>query len=127
MHCVSLSLEGIQIFHIDGIQITEQHHQNGQADRRFRSGHGQNEEDEDLSCCVTQIMRESNEIDVHRQQHQLDCHQQHDNVLTVEKNTYDRDREQNCAKDQVMRERKCHDCGRSLSLRFCGLRIAAIV
>ena len=57
---------------MDGFQITEQHHQNRQANRRLRRGNRQDEEDKDLPGQIVQVMRKSDEIHIHRQQHQLD-------------------------------------------------------
>src|SRR5471030_1912122 len=100
-----LTLEAIQVFHIDGVQITEHHHQDRQADRRFGGGHGQDEEHEDLPCGVAQVMRERDEVHVHRQQHQFDGHQQDNDVLAVQENTDDGDREQDRAEYEVVSER----------------------
>ena len=39
---------------------------------------------EDLAHQVLQVGREGDEVDVHRQQHQLDRHQDDDDILTVQ-------------------------------------------
>src|SRR5476649_743648 len=103
-----LTLEAIQVFHIDGVQITEHDHQDREADRRFGGGHGQDEEHDYLPCGVAQVMRERDEVHVHRQQHQFDGHQQDDDVLAVQENTDDGDREQNRAEYEVVSERESH-------------------
>src|SRR5438105_2105095 len=37
------SLEAVQVFDVDGVQIAEQHHEDGEADGRFRRRHGEDE------------------------------------------------------------------------------------
>src|SRR3546814_5566148 len=48
----------------------------------------------------------SDEVDVHREQHQLDRHQQDEHVLAVEEDAGDADAEQHRAERQVVAERK---------------------
>jgi hypothetical protein len=43
---------------------------------------------------VAQVVGEGDEVHVHRQQHQLDGHQQHDQVLAVQEDADHRQREQ---------------------------------
>ena len=68
----------------------------------------ENEEDEDLPRDVAEVVREGDEVRVHREQHQLDRHQQNDDVLAVEEDADHRDREQQRAEDQKMRQREGH-------------------
>ena len=91
---------------MDALQVAEQHDQDGQADRRFGGGHGQNEEDEDLPGQVAQIMRKGHEIHVDRKQHQFDGHHQDEQILPVQEDADHADREQDRAQDQEMREGK---------------------
>src|SRR4051794_28168493 len=51
---------------------------------------------------VAEIMREGDEIGIHREQHQFDRHQDDDDVATVQENTDDADRKQNRAEHEVM-------------------------
>ena len=90
---------------IDGA-VAEQHHQDRQADGRFGRRHRQDEEHEDLPGHVAQVMREGDEVHVDRQQHQLDGHQQHDQVLAVQEDADHRQREQDAAQRQVVAERE---------------------
>lgn len=53
-------------------------------------GDRQDEEHEHLSVHVTQVVRERHEVHVHGQQHQLDGHQQHDEVAAVQEDADDR-------------------------------------
>src|SRR5687767_1419468 len=99
------TLETVEIFHVDGVQVPEQHHQDGKTDRRLGRSHSQDEEDENLTGGIAQVMGERDEIHIHRQQHQLDCHQQNNNVLAVQEDADDGNSEQDCAKDQEVCER----------------------
>ena len=51
----------------------------------------------DRAVHIAHVMGERNKIGIHRQQHQLDRHQQHNQVLAVKKNTYDRHRKEHGA------------------------------
>ena len=73
----------IEIIDVDRAHITEQHDQNGQTNRRFGSGDGEDEEHKNLPMDVAEVMREGDEVHVDRQQHQLDCHQQNDHVFAI--------------------------------------------
>ena len=87
------ALQGADVVDVDGLQVAEQHHQDGEADRRFGGCHRQDEEHEHLAVQVAAELREGDEVGVHRQQHQFDRHQQHDDVLAVEKDAEDPERE----------------------------------
>ena len=89
---------------MDALEVAEQHDQDGQADGGFGGGHGQDEEDEYLPGQVAQEMRKRHEIHVDREQHQLEGHQQDDQVLPVEKDADDADCEKDRAQDKEMRE-----------------------
>src|ERR1700674_2737052 len=102
--CSPLSLQAVEIIDVDGLQVAEKHHQDRQTDRGLRRGNGQYEEYENLSGDVVQVIREGDEIHVDREQHQLDRHQQDDDVLAVQKDPDDADREQDRAEDQEMRQ-----------------------
>ena len=86
---------------IDGVAVAEQRDQNRQPDRGFGRGHGQDEKHEHLSRNVVQIMRERDEVDIGRQQHQLDAHQQHNHVLSIQEDAGDTDREQYRSQGEV--------------------------
>src|SRR6187551_1950553 len=51
------ALQGAQVFDIDAAALTEQHHQDGEADGGLRRGHGQHEEHEDLTVDVVEVAR----------------------------------------------------------------------
>src|SRR3546814_5434199 len=54
------------------------------------------------------MRRERDQIDVHRQKHQLDRHQNDDDVLPVEEDAEDAEREQDRRHGQIMREADRH-------------------
>ena len=70
------------------------HDQNREPDGRLGGRHRQNEEHENLTADVAQEARERDEIEIDREQHQLDAHEQHDDVLAVQEHAGHRDREQ---------------------------------
>src|SRR5690606_30756667 len=100
-----LALEAVEIVDVDGRQVTEENHQDGQADRSFCGGDGQNEDHEHLAVKVIHVAGERNEIHVDGEQHQLDGHQQNDQVLAVQEDSDDGDAEQHRAENQIMRQR----------------------
>ncbi|SIT40995.1 hypothetical protein BN2475_270203 [Paraburkholderia ribeironis] len=51
---------------------------------------------------VAEVMRERDEIGVHCEQHQLDRHQDDEDVAAVQENADDADRKQDRAEDKVM-------------------------
>jgi hypothetical protein len=59
---------------------------------RLGGGDSQDEEHEDLPGKILQVVGKSDEVHVHRQQHQLDRHQYDDQVLAVEEDADDADR-----------------------------------
>src|SRR5438552_4003714 len=104
-----LTLELVELVDVDRRAVAEQHDQDREADRRLGSGDREDEEDEDLPGHLVgdhrQEVRERDEVQVHREQHQLDAHQQHDEVLAVQKDANHRQREQDRAERQVVAER----------------------
>src|SRR5690606_19795409 len=94
------ALERIHLADVDGAAGTEQRHQDRQADRRLRGRDRQDEEHEQLASRITQLAREGDEVDVDRKQHQLDRHQQDDDVLAVEEDAREADAEQHRAQRQ---------------------------
>src|SRR5438552_2064984 len=99
-----LALHHIDVFDGDRPAVAEIDHQDGEADRRFRGGDGQHEHGEHLAHQVVQEGRERHQVDVDRQQHQLDRHQDDDDVLAVEEDAEDAEREQDGGNRQVMGE-----------------------
>ena len=59
-----------------------------------------------LAGDIAEKMRERDEVHIHREQHELDGHQQHDQVLPIEEDSDHADREQDRAQDEVMGKRR---------------------
>src|SRR5688572_29240325 len=78
------TLERVELVDVDVRLVAEQQDQQRQPDGRLGGRHRQDEEHEDLSVHVAQVVGEGNEVHVHGQQHQLDGHQQDDQVLAVQ-------------------------------------------
>src|SRR5512135_1059007 len=93
---------------VDRRAVAEQHDQDCQPDRRLRRGHGQDEEHEHLAGDIAEETRERDEIHVHREQHQFDRHQQHDDVLAVDEDARDRNAEQDRAEADVVGQGQVH-------------------
>src|SRR3989304_1861684 len=84
----------VQITDIDGAPVSEQHHQDRQANGGLGSGHGQNKEYKYLAGGIAKIVRERHKVHITRQQHQFYRHQDDDDVFTVKKNPRHADAEQ---------------------------------
>ena len=76
--------------------------EDGQTNGSFGSGHREDEEHEYLSVQVAQPVREGDKVEVHRQQHEFDAHEQQDDVLPVEEDASHRDAEQDAGQEQEM-------------------------
>ncbi len=101
---------------IDGL-VAEQQHQDGQANGRLGRRHRQNEEHENLAVQIAQVVGEGHEVHVDRQQHQLDGHQQNNQILSVQENADHRQREQNRAQRQEVTQCQAHALASSAALR----------
>src|SRR6266478_4956061 len=114
-----LTLHQIDVFNRDRAAVAEVHHQHRQTDRRFRRGHRQHQQREHLADDVAQEGRERHQVDIHREQDQFDRHQDDDDVLAVEKDAENAEREQDRADRQIMSEtdRHCTHSGASASCR----------
>src|SRR6266700_4186876 len=96
------ALHQIDVFNRDRAPIAEVHHQHGQTDRRFRRGHCEYQQRKHLADNVPQECRERHQVDVDREQDQLDRHQYDNDVLAVEEDAEDPQREQDRADRQIM-------------------------
>src|SRR3954470_7484654 len=98
----------VDVFDRDRAAVAEIDHQDRKTDRGFRGRHGQHEHGEDLPHHVAEEMREGDQVDVDREQHQLDRHQDDDDVLAVQEDAEDPDGEQDRRDGQVVREGDFH-------------------
>src|SRR5262249_42057112 len=88
--------------------VAEIHHEHGKTDRGLRGGDRQHKKRKDLADDVAEEGRERHQVDVDRQQNQLDRHQDDDDVLAVEEDAEDSEREQDRADGEVMSEPDGH-------------------
>src|SRR5215469_11503399 len=92
------------VLHPDRAAIAEIDDKDRQTDRRLGRRDGQHEHRENLADKIVERYRERDEVDVDREQHQLDRHQDDNDVLAVEKNPENPEREQDRRDGQVVRE-----------------------
>src|SRR6476620_4718920 len=88
----------------DRAAATEEDDENGETDRGLRSSAGENEHCHHLAGQITEVGRESDEVDVDREQDQLDRHQHQDDVAAVEEDAEHADGEQDRADREIMVE-----------------------
>src|ERR1051326_1182490 len=82
------------------LPVLEYGQNNGQPDGRFGGGHDHYEETEDMPVHLFQLVGESDEAEIHRVQHQLDGHEDGDDVAAVDESG-DAEPEQDRAENQV--------------------------
>src|SRR6187200_2017045 len=102
------ALHQVDVFDRDRAAIAVVGDQNGEADGGFGGGHRQHQEREHLAHQVAEEGGERDEIDVDREQDQLDRHQNDDDVLPIQDDAGDADREQDCRDDEILGEADGH-------------------
>src|SRR5215469_12824141 len=102
------ALHHVDVLDPDRAAVAEIDNEDGEANCGFRGRDGQHEHREGLADEIVQENRERDEIDTDGEQHQLDRHQHDDDVLAVQKNTKDPEREQDRGHGQVMCEADQH-------------------
>src|SRR6202022_4600390 len=96
------ALHQIDVFDLDRAAVAEVRHQHGEPDRGLGRGNRQHQQREHLTDDVAEESRERHQVDIDREQDQLDRHQDDDDVLAVEKDAEDPQREQDRADRQIM-------------------------
>src|SRR5687768_6112124 len=125
---IGSALQRIDLGDVDRSPVAEHRDQDRQADRGLGGGHREDEEHEDLPGGIAQLARERDEVDVDREQHQLDRHQQDDHVLPVEEDAGHGDAEQRRAEREVVAEGELRDHGfASSSTGACGVGRTACI
>src|SRR6201994_576038 len=104
----ALALHQIDVFNRNRAAVAEIDHENGKADRGFRGSHRQDQQRIDLPDDVADEGRERHQVDVDRKQDQLDRHQDDDDVLAVEEDAENPEREQDRSDGKVMPEPDDH-------------------
>src|SRR6185312_8942190 len=104
----ALALHQIDVFDRDRAAVSEEDDQDGEPDRRLRSGDREHEKRVHLPDEVVQEGRERHEVDVDGEQDELDRHQDDDDVLPVQEDARNSEREQCRCDGQVMAEPDNH-------------------
>src|SRR6476659_3423784 len=102
------ALHQVDVLDRDRAAIAVVGDQNCKANGGFGGRHGQHQQREHLAHQVAEKGREGDQIDVDREQDQLDRHQNDDDVLPVEEDPENADREQDGGHREVMAEADGH-------------------
>src|SRR5882724_7650572 len=97
----------IQLLDLDGLALSEQRDDDGEADRDLGGGDGQDEKHEDVAIERAVEARESDERDCRGDEHQLQTHVDHERVL-AQQHAEEADREEQGAQDDVIAEGTAH-------------------
>src|ERR1700730_1349030 len=103
------TLHQIHVLNRDRAAVAVIGDENGKPDRGFRRRHGEHDQCIDLADNVAEEGGESDEIDIHRKQNELDRHQNDDDVLAVEEDAENPEREQDRGDGKVVAEPDDHD------------------
>src|SRR5580692_4725172 len=111
-YMLPLALHQIDVVDGDRAAVAEIGDQDGEPDGRFRRRHREHEERIDLADDVAQEGRERHQVDVDGEQDELDRHQDDDDVLAVEEDAQNPEREQDRGDREIMAEpdRHCSPC-----------------
>src|SRR5262245_5280949 len=99
-----LALHLADVFDRDRAAVAEIDDQYGEPDRRLGRRHGQHQHCEDLADDVALEHRERHQVDVDREQHELDAHQDDDDVLAVEEDAEHAEGEQHRRDREIVAE-----------------------
>src|SRR4051794_11047842 len=102
------ALHQIDVLNRNRAAVAEIDHQDGETDCGFSGRHGEHQEREDLPDDIAEEGRERHEVDVDREQDQLDRHQDDDDVLAVDEDAEDAQREQDRGDREIMAEADDH-------------------
>src|SRR4029079_6791547 len=100
----------------------------------FRCSHRQHQQRKDLPDDVAEVRRERHEVYVDRKQDQLDRHQNDDDVLAIEKNAKDPEREEDRGNGEIMAKAyghvllpsPCPDRTLTISIETAGVRATCV-
>src|SRR6266704_1250431 len=113
------ALHQVDVLDRDRAAIAVISDQNGEPDGRFRRRHGEHQQRVDLADQIAEKGREGDEVDVDREQDQLDRHQDDDDVLPIEEDAKNAEREQDRRDGEIVAEPDHHDSpcpGRTLTI-----------
>src|SRR3984885_10715667 len=116
-----LALHQIDVFNRDRTAVAVVPDQHRQTDRSFRGGYRQHQEREHLADDVAEKRGERHQVDVDREQNQLDRHQDDDDVLAVEEDAEDPERKQDRTDREIVpkTDRHCTHSAASASCKPC--------
>src|SRR5580700_29862 len=122
-----LAFHQIDVFNRDRTAVAEIGDEDGEPDRGFRRGDRQHDQRIDLADDVAEKRRERHQVDVDGEQDQLDRHQNDDDVLAVEKDAENPEREQDRGDRQIVTEpdghgRPCPDLTLTTSMALARVR-----
>src|ERR1700729_4497472 len=120
-YMLPLALHQINIFDRDRAAVAEIGDQDGEPDCRLRCRHREHDQRIDLADDVAEEGRERHQVDVDGEQDELDRHQDDDDVLAVEEDAENPEREQDRTDGQIVPEtdRHCTHSAASASCRPC--------
>src|SRR5260370_15585683 len=102
------ALHEVDVLDRDRAAIAVVDHQNGEPDRRFGGRDRQHQQREHLADQIAEEGREGHEIDVDGEQDQLDRHQDDDDVLAVDEDAENPEREQDRRECKVVAKPDSH-------------------
>src|ERR1043166_707881 len=105
---VGLALHQIDVFDRDRAAVAIEHDQDGEPDGGLGRRNGQHQQREDLPDQVAEERGERHQVDVDGEQDQLDRHQDDDDVLAVDEDAEDPEREQDRGDREVVPEPDGH-------------------
>src|ERR1035437_6737632 len=102
------TLHQIDVFDRDRAAVAVIDHEDGEPDRGFRRRHREHQERVDLPDDVAEMAGKGDQIDVDREQDQLDRHQDDDHVFAVEEDAENPEREQDRGDREIMSKANGH-------------------
>src|SRR5512139_2931436 len=96
------ALHLVDVVHRDRAAVAEIYYEDRKADRRLAGRHGEHEHREHLSDQIAEIGGKGDEVDVHRQEDQLDRHQDDDDVLAIEEDPEHAEHEQHGRDSEIV-------------------------
>src|ERR1700689_2612124 len=107
-YMLRLALHQVNVFNRNRAAVAEIGDEDGEPDGGLRRRHREHNERIDLADDVAEESRERHQIDVDGEQDELDRHQDDDDVLAVEEDAQDPEREQDRGNREIMAEPNYH-------------------
>src|SRR5665811_530126 len=102
------ALHQIDVFDRDRAAVAVVDHEDGKPNRRVRGRDGEHQKRKNLADDVAEMGGEGDQIDVDREQDQLDRHQDDEHVLAVEEDAENPEREQDRGDREIMSKADGH-------------------